>query len=66
VNNTALQFGLAVSIAVYGAVLGTFPPTPAGFADALNHLIAIGAAIALAGAAVTAVLLRPKRHHATS
>jgi ABC-type dipeptide/oligopeptide/nickel transport system permease component len=66
VNNTALQFGLAVSIAVYGAVLGTFPPTAAGFADALNHLITIGAVTALAGAAVTAVLLRASRHHTSS
>ena len=66
VNNTALQFGLAVSIAVYGAVLGAFPPTAAGFADALNHLITIGAVTALAGAAVTAVLLRASRHHTSS
>jgi MFS family permease len=61
VNNTALQIGLAVGIAVYGAVLGAFAPTAAGFADGLNHLFAIGAATALAGAAATAVLLRPGR-----
>jgi MFS family permease len=61
VNNTALQLGLAVSIAVYGAVLADFPGTPAGFADGLNHLIAIAAGVALTGAAVAAVLLRPVR-----
>jgi hypothetical protein len=61
VNNTALQLGLAVSIAVYGAVLADFPGTPAGFADGLNHLIAIAAGVALTGAAVGAVLLRPVR-----
>lgn len=60
VNNTALQLGFAIGIAGYGAVLGTFPHTKAGFTDALNHLTAIGAATALAGAVATAILLRPK------
>ncbi|MER7004449.1 hypothetical protein ABT297_15575 [Dactylosporangium sp. NPDC000555] len=61
VNNTALQVGFALGIAVYGALLGTFPPTTAGFADGLNHLIAIGAGTALAAAAITAALLSPGR-----
>ena len=56
VNNTALQLGLAVGIAGYGAVLKTFPP--AAFADGLDHLIAIGAGTALAGALITVVMLR--------
>ncbi|MEV6927200.1 MFS transporter [Dactylosporangium sp. NPDC051485] len=62
VNNTALQLGLAVGIAAYGAVLGAFPSTEEGFADGLNHLIAIGAVTALAGAAATTALLGARRH----
>ena len=57
VNNTALQLGFALGIALYGAVLGTFPHTANGFADGLNHLIAIGATTALLGAATTIALL---------
>ncbi|GAA2352595.1 hypothetical protein [Dactylosporangium salmoneum] len=61
-NNTALQLGLAVGIAACGAVLGAFPSTEEGFADGLNHLIAIGAVTALAGAAATTALLGARRH----
>jgi MFS family permease len=63
VNNTALQLGFALSIAVDGAVLGAFSPAAAGFADALNHMIAIGAATALVGAATAVALLRPGLQH---
>ncbi|WP_115944360.1 MFS transporter [Amycolatopsis thermalba] len=59
VNNTALQLGFALGVAVYGAVLGAFPAT--AFADGLDHLITLGAAGALAGAASTAALLRRPR-----
>ncbi|GIH14293.1 MFS transporter [Rugosimonospora africana] len=57
VNNTALQVGFALGIAIDGAILGTFPRTGAGFADGLNHLITFGACTALAGAAIAAALL---------
>lgn len=65
INNTALQLGFALGIAGYGAVLGTFPPTAAGFADGLNHLIAIGAATALVGAAATIAFLPAARQRTT-
>jgi len=66
VNNTALQLGFALSIAVYGAILGAYSHTAAGFAAALNHMIAIGAATALVGAATAVALLRPGQQHTGS
>ncbi|MEV4757132.1 MFS transporter [Micromonospora sp. NPDC049559] len=66
VNNTALQLGFALGIASYGAVLGTFPETAAGFADGLNHLIAIGAGTAIIGAATATVLLRSGQRRTAS
>ncbi|MFA1547860.1 MFS transporter [Actinomadura chokoriensis] len=54
VNNTVMQIGFSVGIAVYGAVVSRHH----AFTDALNALFTIGAAAALAGAAITVVTLR--------
>ena len=66
VNNTALQLGFALGIAIYGAVLGTFPQTTTGFTNGLNHLIAIGAGTAIIGAATATALLRSSHQRTTS
>lgn len=58
VNNTVLQLGFALGIAVYGAVLGN-PTTTTGFITGLNDMILVSALIALAGGLLTLVLLRP-------
>lgn len=54
VNNTVLQVGMSVGIAVYGAVLGSGAPSHADLA----RLFPLGASIALAGAVLTAIMLR--------
>ena len=54
VNNTVLQVGISVGIAVYGAVLGAGAPSHAD----LGRLFSLGAAIALTGAVLTAIMLR--------
>lgn len=56
VNNTVLQLGFALGIAVYGAVLGR-PSTTADFVAGLNHMILIGAVFALVGAILAFILL---------
>jgi EmrB/QacA subfamily drug resistance transporter len=57
VNNTVMQVGSAVGIAVYGAVLSRHRV----FTDGLDALFATAAAVALCGAVLTAVLLAGKR-----
>ncbi|SNR37816.1 hypothetical protein [Actinomadura mexicana] len=54
VNNTVLQVGISVGIAVYGAVLGSGAPSHAD----LGRLFPLGAATALTGAVLTAIMLR--------
>lgn len=56
VNNTVLQIGLSVGIAIFGALLGAGAPARAD----LELLFPLGTAIALTGALVTAALL-PRR-----
>jgi EmrB/QacA subfamily drug resistance transporter len=58
VNNTALQLGMALGIAGYGAMLQR---TDADFAGGLHRLFAVGAAVTLAAGALAAVLLRRRR-----
>jgi EmrB/QacA subfamily drug resistance transporter len=61
VNNTVLQIGFAVGIAVYGAVLGHQAPTNQGFVTGLNQLFLIAAAVAALGALLTLTLIRGRR-----
>ncbi|QKG26910.1 MFS transporter [Actinomadura verrucosospora] len=56
VNNTVMQVGSAVGIAVYGAVLSRHRV----FADGLDALFTTASAVALCGAVLTAVLLARK------
>lgn len=53
VNNTVMQVGSAVGIAVYGAVLSRHRV----FTEGLDTLFATAAAVTLCGAVLTAVLL---------
>ncbi|MVZ99597.1 DHA2 family efflux MFS transporter permease subunit [Actinomadura sp. LD22] len=57
VNNTVMQVGSAVGIAVYGALLSGHRV----FTDGLDALFATAAAVAFCGAVLTAVLLAGKR-----
>lgn len=60
VNNTVLQVGITLGIAVNGALLGAHPDTRSGFVDGLNQLFVQAAAVTAAGAVLTWLLL-PKR-----
>ncbi|WP_433137561.1 MFS transporter [Actinomadura nitritigenes] len=57
VNNTVMQVGSAVGIAVYGAVLSRHRV----FTEGLDALFVTAAAVALCGAVLTAVLLGRRR-----
>jgi EmrB/QacA subfamily drug resistance transporter len=60
VNNTVLQIGFAMGIAVYGAVFARYGDGRAGFIDGLNHLFLLAAAVAYASALITFLLIRPR------
>ncbi|GAA5187756.1 MFS transporter [Rugosimonospora acidiphila] len=57
VNNTARQTGTALGVAVFGALAGT-PEHPVRFVAGMHRAGVLGAALWLAGAAVTAVTVR--------
>jgi predicted MFS family arabinose efflux permease len=63
-NNTARQIGLAVGIAVLGALLEAGLDDGGGqgraFADGLDEVLLIAAALSLAGAAAAAALIRQR------
>src|SRR5215212_1589368 len=63
-NNTARQIGLAVGIAILGALLeaglGGGGGRAGAFADGLDELLLIAAALSLAGAAAAAALIRQR------
>lgn len=59
VNNTVLQLGFALGIAVYGAILGN-PTSTTGFIAGLNTMILLGALAALTGATLGLILLSRK------
>jgi EmrB/QacA subfamily drug resistance transporter len=61
VNNTVLQVGFAVGIAVYGAVLGAHPGAGVALIAGLNHLFLIAAAVAAVGTVLVSVLVRGPR-----
>ncbi|WP_329171649.1 MFS transporter [Streptomyces sp. NBC_01477] len=59
INATARQVGLATGIAALGTVFTSRSAT-SGFADGLNEILWIGAAVALAAAVLSAVLIRQR------
>jgi EmrB/QacA subfamily drug resistance transporter len=61
VSNTFRQVGIALGIAVLGALLPTrIEGDPAAFAQALDRILLVSAAIATAGAALAATLVRQR------
>ena len=63
-NNTARQIGLAIGIAVLGALLeaglGNGGSQAAAFADGLDEVLLIAAGLSLAGALAAGVLVRQR------
>jgi len=62
VLNAFRQVGGSIGIALMGAIMAaqlTEPPTTASFMDGFEHALLVAAGIAVAGAAVAAVLIRP-------
>jgi len=62
-NNTARQIGLAIGIAVLGALLEAGLEDGGGaaaFADGVGELLLISAALSLLGALAAALLVRPR------
>jgi EmrB/QacA subfamily drug resistance transporter len=67
INNTFRQVGIAAGIAGLGAIfehqVGANPSQAAGFAEGLNAIFLVGAAVATAGAISAAVLIRQSDFH---
>jgi len=62
VLNACRQVGGSMGIALMGAIMAsslTTPPTPASFMDGFEHALIVASVIALAGAIVAAILVRP-------
>ncbi len=63
VLNACRQVGGSTGIALMGAIMAsrlTTPPTPASFMDGFERALIVASAIALAGAIIAAVLVRPE------
>ncbi len=63
VLNACRQVGGSIGIALMGAIMAsrlTDPPTPASFMDGFERALLVASAIALAGAIIAAVLVRPE------
>ena len=61
VSNTFRQVGIAIGIAILGALLPTrIEGDPAAFAHALDQILLVSAGVAAAGAALAATLVRQR------